>query len=105
MKKLIALLLTLMMVFTMAAGAMAEDPDFGEILDGLTEEQKRELLFELMEDMFGVEVEDPEAEGFFDAEAGEDDGGAFPEEEEEPSEEEPFENELDRLFDELFGGS
>ena len=108
MKKLIALLLTLMMVFTMAAGAMAEDPDFGEILDGLTEEQKRELLFELMEDMFGVEVEDPEAEGFFDAEAGEDDGSAVPEEEpseEEPSEEEPFENELDRLFDELFGGS
>ena len=52
MKKLISLLLALMMALSLSAGAFAEDTtDVQEILDGLTDEQKTELLGKLLEEV------------------------------------------------------
>ena len=49
MKKLISLLLALMMALSLTAGAFAEETTgVDEILEGLTEEQKTELLTKLL---------------------------------------------------------
>ena len=59
MKKFLALLLTLCMTLSLAAGALAEEVDLDALLEKLTPEQKTQLLIDLLNEAENMSSDQP----------------------------------------------